>query len=124
MHEKCAFLFLVILISKECVVIDGLSGRKLLVLHIGNLLLEFTQAVPVSPDIVGDILIQGQTRIFSKGCLPGAVPSAIEKWINGQSRDSLFIRANDLIRECERGKSPHPMSPLDVNLWFNLASQS
>jgi hypothetical protein len=56
-HDKCAFLFLVILISKKCVVIDSFSGRKLLI-NIGNFLLEITQAVPVSPDVVGDILIQ------------------------------------------------------------------
>jgi hypothetical protein len=37
---------ILILVSKECVVVDSLSGRKLLI-HIGNLLLEFTQAVPM-----------------------------------------------------------------------------
>jgi hypothetical protein len=38
----------------------------------------------------------------------GAVPSAIEEWINGQSREelsSLLVRANEIIRERERGKS-------------------
>lgn len=38
----------------------------------------------------------------------GAVPSAIEEWINGRSREelsSLLVRANEIIREREKGKS-------------------
>jgi hypothetical protein len=57
-HDKRAFLFLVILICKQCVIVEGLSRRKLLV-YIGNLLLKLTQAVPVSSDIIAYILIQG-----------------------------------------------------------------
>ena len=37
----------------------------------------------------------------------GAVPSAIEEWINGRSREelsSLLVRANEIIRDRERGK--------------------
>jgi hypothetical protein len=38
----------------------------------------------------------------------GAVPTAIEEWIDGRSREelsSLFIRANEIIRDRERGKT-------------------
>ncbi len=38
----------------------------------------------------------------------GAVPSAIEEWINGRSREelsSLLVRANEIIRDRERGKA-------------------
>jgi hypothetical protein len=55
---------------------------------------------------------------LAKDVFSGAVPSAIEEWIDGQSREelsSLLVRANDLIRERERGKSSHPISPLHVN---------
>jgi hypothetical protein len=43
---------------------------------------------------------------LAKDVFAGAVPSAIEEWINGRSREelsSLLARANDLIRERERG---------------------
>lgn len=55
---------------------------------------------------------------LAKDVFSGAVPSAIEEWINGQSREelsSLLGRANELIRERERGKSSTPMPFLDVN---------
>lgn len=42
---------------------------------------------------------------LAKDVFSGAVPSAIEEWINGQSREelsSLLFRANELIRERER----------------------
>jgi hypothetical protein len=57
-------------------------------------------------------------RALAKDVFSGAVPSAIEEWINGQSREelsSLLVRANDLIRERERGKSSTPMPFLDMN---------
>jgi hypothetical protein len=47
-------------------------------------------------------------RALAKDVFSGAVPSAIEEWIDGQSREelsSLLVRANELIRERERGKS-------------------
>ena len=50
---------------------------------------------------------------LAKDVFSGAVPSAIEEWINGRSREelsSLLMRANELIRERERGKSSHSMS--------------
>ena len=52
---------------------------------------------------------------LAKDVFSGAVPSAIEEWIDGQSREelsSLLVRANELIRERERGKSSHPIGPL------------
>src|SRR5260370_32607320 len=45
---------------------------------------------------------------LAKDVFSGAVPSAIEECINGRSREelsSLLVRANELIRERERGKS-------------------
>jgi hypothetical protein len=57
-------------------------------------------------------------RALAKDVFSGAVPSAIEEWINGQSREelsSLLVRANELIRERERGKSSTPMPFLDTN---------
>ena len=56
-HDKCAFLFLVILVRKECVIVNSLNTRKLLI-NISDLLLQLEQAVPMSQDIVGDILLQ------------------------------------------------------------------
>lgn len=55
---------------------------------------------------------------LAKDVFSGAVPSAIEEWINGQSREelsSLLVRANELIRERERGKSSTPTPFLDIN---------
>ena len=55
---------------------------------------------------------------LAKDVFSGAVPSAIEEWINGQSREelsSLLVRANDLIRERERGKSPYSMARFHIN---------
>jgi hypothetical protein len=55
---------------------------------------------------------------LAKDVFSGAVPSAIEEWINGQSREelsSLLVRANELIRERERGKSSTPIPFLDMN---------
>lgn len=43
---------------------------------------------------------------LAKDVFAGAVPSALEEWINGRSREelsSLLARANELIRERERG---------------------
>jgi len=50
---------------------------------------------------------------LAKDVFAGAVPSAIEEWINGRSREemsSLLVRANELIRERERGKSTRSTS--------------
>ena len=55
---------------------------------------------------------------LAKDVFSGAVPSAIEEWINGQSREelsSLLVRANELIRERERGKSSAPMPFLHMH---------
>lgn len=60
---------------------------------------------------------------LAKDVFAGAVPSAIEEWINGRSREelsSLLVRANELIRERERGKSTpfnHP-SPYELTVPF------
>jgi hypothetical protein len=54
---------------------------------------------------------------LAKDVFSGAVPSAIEEWIDGQPREelsSLLVRANELIRERERGKSSHPMAALHM----------
>jgi hypothetical protein len=56
-HDKCIFLFLIVLICKESVVVDSLSARELLI-YIRDLFFEFIQMVPVSDDIVGDISLQ------------------------------------------------------------------
>ena len=51
---------------------------------------------------------------LAKDVFAGAVPSAIEEWINGRSREelsSLLVRANELIRERERGKSTRSVQP-------------
>jgi len=43
---------------------------------------------------------------LAKDVFAGVVPSALEEWINGRSREelsSLLARANELIRERERG---------------------
>lgn len=48
---------------------------------------------------------------LAKDVFSGVVPSDLEEWINGQSREelsSLLVRANELIRERERGKSSTP----------------
>ena len=55
---------------------------------------------------------------LAKDVFAGAVPSAIEEWINGRSREelsSLLVRANDLIRERERGKSTRSTSLPHMN---------
>ncbi len=57
-------------------------------------------------------------RALAEDVFSGAVPSAIEEWINGRSREelsSLLVRANELIRERERGKSSPPMPLLEMN---------
>jgi hypothetical protein len=56
-HDECAFLFLVIFVRKERVVVNSITTRKLLV-YIGDLLLELTQALPMSLDVISDILLQ------------------------------------------------------------------
>jgi uncharacterized protein YqhQ len=53
-HDECALFFLIFLITKECVVIDGLGTSELLV-YIHDLLLEIIQAVAVSHDVVSDV---------------------------------------------------------------------
>ena len=53
-HDERTLFFLILLISKEGVVIDGLSASELLV-YIHDLLLEIIQAVAVSHDVVGDV---------------------------------------------------------------------
>ena len=49
-----------------------------------------------------------RVHAIAKDVFSGAVPSDVEEWINGQSGEelsSLLIRANELIREREKGKS-------------------
>jgi hypothetical protein len=85
---------------------------------------------PSPPPPYGDALTSPEANTLSesatahrihalaKDVFSGAVPSAIEEWINGQSREelsSLLVRANELIRERERGKSPTPIPFLDMN---------
>jgi hypothetical protein len=85
---------------------------------------------PSPPPPYGDALTSPEANTLSesatahrihalaKDVFSGAVPSAIEEWINGQSREelsSLLGRANELIRERERGKSSTPIPFLDVN---------
>lgn len=65
---------------------------------------------------------------LAKDVFAGAVPSAIEEWINGRSREelsSLLVRANDLIRERERGMSTRS-NPLlyQLNRSFRFSPQS
>jgi hypothetical protein len=82
---------------------------------------------PSPPPPYGDTLTSPEANTLSasatahrihalaKDVFSGAVPSAIEEWIDGQSREelsSLLVRANELIRERERGKSSHPIGPL------------
>ena len=57
-------------------------------------------------------------HVLAKDVFSGDVPTAIEDWINGRSREelsSLLVRANELIRERERGKSSHKFAPLYIN---------
>jgi len=56
-HDKGALFFLIILVSKECVIVHSL-GARILLINVGDLLLQLIQAVPVSHDIVGDIFLQ------------------------------------------------------------------
>jgi hypothetical protein len=56
-HDKCAFFFLVVLVSKQCVIIDGLGAGELLV-YVHDLLLEVIQTVPVSQNVVGDVTFE------------------------------------------------------------------
>lgn len=60
---------------------------------------------------------------LAKDVFAGVVPSAIEEWINGRSREelsSLLVRANELIRERERGKSTRSTypSPYELTVLF------
>ncbi len=50
-HDKCA---LIILVSKECLIIDSLGTSEFLI-YIHNLLLEVIQTVPMSHDVVSDV---------------------------------------------------------------------
>jgi hypothetical protein len=92
--------------------------------------LSASYAKPSPPPPYGDALTSPEANTLSesatahrihalaKDVFSGAVPSAIEEWINGQSREelsSLLVRANELIRERERGKSSTPMPFLDMN---------
>jgi hypothetical protein len=85
---------------------------------------------PSPPPPYGDTLTSPETNTLSesgtahpiqalaKDVFSGAVPTAIEEWINGRSREelsSLLVRANDLIRERERGKSSHGTISLQKN---------
>ena len=56
---------------------------------------------------------------LAKDVFAGDVPSAIEEWINERSREelsSLLVRANELIRERERGKSTRTNLPSPYEL--------
>ncbi len=47
-----------------------------------------------------------QIHALANDVFSGAVPPPIEEWINGRSREelsSLFVRANEIIRDRERG---------------------
>jgi hypothetical protein len=75
---------------------------------------------PSPPPPYGDTFPSSETNSLSESAtahrihalandvFSGDVPSAIEEWINGRSREelsSLLVRANEIIRERERGKS-------------------
>jgi hypothetical protein len=75
---------------------------------------------PIPPPPYGDTFTSSETnglsesatahriRAIANDVFSGAVPSAIEEWINGRSREelsSLLVRANEIIREREKGKS-------------------
>jgi hypothetical protein len=85
---------------------------------------------PSPPPPYGDALTSPETNtlsesatahpihVLAKDVFSGDVPTAIEDWINGRSREelsSLLVRANELIRERERGKSSHDIAPLYTN---------
>ncbi len=50
-HDKCA---LIVLVSKECLIINSLGTSEFLI-YVHNLLLEVIQTVPMSHDVVGDV---------------------------------------------------------------------
>ena len=50
-HDKCA---LIVLVSKECLIIDSLGTSEFLI-YVHNLLLEVIQTVPMSHDVVSDV---------------------------------------------------------------------
>jgi len=75
---------------------------------------------PSPPPPYGDALTSPEANTLSesatahcvhalvKDAFSGAVPSDVEEFINGRSREELsplLVRANELIRERERGKS-------------------
>lgn len=67
----------------------------------------YGEMISLEPNSFSGSVTARHVHALAKDVFAGAVPTAIEEWINGRSREelsSLFIRANEIIRDRERGK--------------------
>ncbi|KAI9467054.1 hypothetical protein BJY52DRAFT_41831 [Lactarius psammicola] len=72
------------------------------------------------PSSLSDSVTARRIHALANDVFSGAVPSAIEEWINGRSREelsSLLVHANDIIRDRERELSM--TSELSKNLYHS-----